>query len=124
MTNRTEGKHVHFTFNTTQEFLDSRGLNLDDIKRATLTLARIFELKYPRFFPLDIKTPDIDRMLNVAAILEAVEGFAGFKRHILEYSKESFENHLFTARTALWLSKQGLEIEFDRRLTISHQNQT
>ena len=113
MSDRSEGKHVHFTFNTTQEFLDSRGLNLDDLKRMTLTLARVFGLKYQRFFPLDIKTPDIDRMLNVAAILEPVESFAGFKRHILAYSKESFGNHLFTAKTALWLSKQDLEIEFE-----------
>ena len=93
--------------------MDSRGLNVDDIKRVTLTLARIFGLNYPRFFPLDIQTPDIDRMLSIAAIMEPVEGFAGFNRHILEYSKKSFENHLFTAKTALWLSQQGLEVEFE-----------
>nr|WP_321441110.1 hypothetical protein [uncultured Hyphomonas sp.] len=113
MNDEPEGKQVPFTFNTTQEFLDKRGLSLEDIKKVTQTLARIFGLNYPRFFPLDIKTPDIDRMLNIAAILEPVAGFAGFKRHILAYSKESFGNHLFTARTALWLSKQGLEIEFE-----------
>ncbi|WP_176083096.1 hypothetical protein [Martelella sp. HB161492] len=89
---------------------------MDDIKRVTLTLARIFGLKYPRFFPVDIKTPDINRMLNAAAILEPVESFAGFKQHILEYSKESFGNHLFTAKTALWLAKQGLEIEFEPKI--------
>lgn len=113
MSDKPEGKQVHFTFKTTQEFLDRRGLSLDDIKTVTLTLARVFGLNYPRFFPLDIKTPDIDRMLYVAGILEPVEGFAGFKRHILGYSKESFDNHLFTAKTALWLSRQGLEIEFE-----------
>lgn len=113
MSDRSEAKQFRFTVNTNQEFLDSRGLNLDDIKRMTLTLARIFGQKYPRFFPLEIKTPDIDRMLNVASILEPVESFAGFKRHVLEYSKESFGNHLFTAKTALWLSKQGLAIEFE-----------
>lgn len=113
LSDRSEVKQVHFTFNTTQEFLDDRGLSVDSLKSMALTLARFFGLKYPRFFPLDIKTPDIERMLRVAAILEPVERFAGFKRHIVEYSKESFENHLFTAKTALWLSKQGLEIEFE-----------
>ncbi|WP_269583833.1 hypothetical protein [Roseibium sp. Sym1] len=113
MSDEPEGKQVNFTLNTTQEYLDDRSLSLDEIKKVTLTLARIFGLNYPRFFPHDIKTSDIDRMLNVAGILEPVEGFAGFKRHILGYSKESFDNHLFTAKTALWLAKQDQEIEFE-----------
>lgn len=116
MSERSEGKQIHFTFNTTQEFLDRRGLSVAGLKKMTLTLARIFGLRYPRFFPLDIKTPDIDRMLHVAAILAPVEGFAGFKRHIHQYDKGSFGNHLFTAKVALWLSKQDLEIEFEPRI--------
>ena len=39
---------------------------LDNIKKVTSAPARISRLKYPRFFPFDINTLDIDRMLSVA----------------------------------------------------------
>lgn len=113
MPNEPEGKHVRFEIKTTQEFLDGNGLTMADVQEATLTLARCLGLKYERFFPLQVRSEHIDSIVETARVLRAVEDFPGFKRHIREYGKGSIEDHLFTARTASWLARLGLSVEFE-----------
>ncbi len=76
-------------------------------------MAQIFGNSYKRHFKVKIRTQDIDRILTVSRTLLGIEKLEGFDRHIKEYSKGSFEDHRFTARTAFWLVDQGFEVEME-----------
>ena len=111
-------KRIQIRIETSQEHLDERNVSLEDVKKRIDALVRIFGRKYPRFFPSEISTNDIDRILYVASELEAVEGLDGFDRHIELYTKDSFEDHMFTAKTAAWAhwARQGRRIRTGDRL--------
>jgi len=113
MANSPHGKHVHIEIKTTQEFLDARGLSLEDVKEATLALGKIFGRKYARMFPVKIKSENIDRIMDIITLLRATEDFSGFNRHIKCYDKNNIQDHLFTAKTALWLANLGMTVEFE-----------
>ncbi|NNF23439.1 MAG: hypothetical protein HKN63_01335 [Rhodobacteraceae bacterium] len=113
MANPKDGKHVKFKINTTQEFLDSRGLTIDKLKESLSVLAEIFGLKYERLFPTKISSEHIDRILHVSELLGPLRQLPGFNRHIKLYDKNNFDDHLFAARTASWLVGQGISVEFE-----------
>ena len=113
----SQGKHVQFRIHTSQEALDRLDATLDDVKVAVQCLARCFGQLYERFFPVNISTGDIGMLLEVSRVVGAVEDFPGFKRHIRGYSKASFADHIFTARTAAWLAGSGKGVEFEPRVS-------
>ena len=90
MVKHKDGKHVTFKINSTQKFLDSRGLTIPQLKEAVLLLGDIFGLKYERLFPTRIRSEDIDRKLHVAELLGPLRQLPGFNRHIKLYDKNSF----------------------------------
>ena len=113
MVNSQSDKHIHLEINTTQEFLDARGLSLSDVKEATLALGQVFGRKYARMFPIKINSGNIDRIMDTFKVLRAVEDFSGFSRHIKYYDKKNIQDHLFTAKTASWLASLGMTVEFE-----------
>ncbi len=109
-------KLVNVTISTSKEYLNNLGLSLKDVKCEVEYLSKCFGKKYPRMFPVNIYTQDIDRILYVSKILKKIENCDGFKRHLREYNKNNIKDHLFTAKTAGWLLNLGYKLELEPNL--------
>lgn len=103
-------KRVPFKINTTKEFLDERGITIENIKDNLKFLSSIFGLNYLRLFPLEISTNDIDYVYYCSEILRSIQECDGFKRHIKEYNSKNIGAHLYTARVAKFLLYRGYNI--------------
>lgn len=113
---------LRIKIDTFQEHLDARDVSLAHVMDRIKFLVQIFGAKYARLFPVKIGTNDLDRILYVAGALEAVQGVAGFDRHIRQYSKLSMEDHLFTAKAAAWLTGIGKAVEFEPETASDQRN--
>jgi len=109
-------KKVSVSINTTEEHLKYVGLSIEDILRRVKFLTICFGTKYPRMFPLDVNSNDIDRIIHTARILQRIERCDGFKRHLIQYDKNNIEDHLFTAKTAGWLLDKNYKVSLEPEL--------
>lgn len=103
-------KHINVKINTTFEYLKSAGLSPEDIKDRIKYLTDCFGTKYPRMFPLNVNSSDIERISQIVFCLRKIEGCDGFDRHINQYDKNNIEDHLFSARVAAWFLDQEFNV--------------
>lgn len=109
-------KKVSGTIRTTEEHLKHAGLSLEDVVREVRFLAKCFGKKYPRMFPLDVNSNDIDQIIHTVSILKKIESCDGFKRHLIQYDKNNIEDHLFTAKVAGWLLDKNYKVTLEPEL--------
>lgn len=104
---------VPFKINTTQEFLDERGISLDVINEDVRFLSSIFGRKYFELFPTEISNNDIDYISYCSNILRSVRDCEGFKEHIKEYNSNNKHAHLYTARVARFLLQRDFKVTLE-----------
>lgn len=98
---------------TSKDYLESLGLNLEEVQSEINSFIQLLGKKYFEIFPSEIGGIEISRILYCKRILEPISNCKGFKRHIKEYNKTEFENHLFTAKVANYLLRKGFEVELE-----------
>jgi hypothetical protein len=103
-------KRVSFNINTTKEFLDEKGITIENVKDNLKFLSSIFGLNYLKLFPLEISTNDIEYVYYCSEILRSIQECDGFNRHIKEYNSNNIGAHLYTARVAKFLLNRGYKI--------------
>lgn len=110
MSEKPEGKHVHFSFNTTEEHLKSLELSIEDVKELIGFMAEFFGTQYLKLFPLKLNGNDISTFKELRPVLEKVKNTEGVKRLIRQMNRNNFDHHMFTVRVAGWLLDTGYEV--------------
>ena len=112
---KTKMKEIKMSFkiNTTQEFLNERGISFDDIKEDITFLSSIFGTKYFDLFPNEIATSDIDYISYCSNILRSIRDCEGFKEHIKEYNQKNKHAHLYSARVARFFLQRGFKVTLE-----------
>ncbi len=98
---------------TTQEYLNSNGLSIVEIQNRIQYLVDCFGTKFSRIFPLNVNDNDIERISHIVLCLKRIESCDGFNRHITQYDKNNIEDHLFSARVAIWFLDQGYKVTLE-----------
>ena len=106
-------KKISISIKTTDAHLENIGLSIEGIQGEIRCLAKYFGTKYPRMFPWDINSNDIDRIIHTVSILKKIENCNGFKRHISQYDKNNIEDHLFTAKVSGWLLDKNYKVTLE-----------
>jgi len=99
--------------NTTQEFLDSLQLSLEEVQNEVNSFIQLIGKKYFEIFSTKLGSNEISDILYYKSVLEPISKCEGFKRHIKEYNSTEFGNHLFTAKVANFLIRKGYEVELE-----------
>jgi len=106
-------RKVSFKINTSQEYLNERGLSIEDIKKDIKFLSSTFGSKYLDLFPYEISINDIDYILYCSNILRSIQDCDGFKEHINEYNSKNKHAHLYTARVARFFLRKDYSVTLE-----------
>lgn len=109
-------KKIGVRIQTTEAHLEQIGFSVEGVRAEVEYLTECFRSNFTGFFGRNFRSQDIDKVIFVSNILKQVENCRGFRRHLDQYSKTSFDDHLFTARVAAWLLDQGYNVEMEPEL--------
>lgn len=109
-------KKIGVKIRTTEEHLEQIGFSIEGVRAEVEYLTKCFRSKFTGFFGQEFRSQDIDKVIFVSNILKKIENCSGFRRHLDQYSKTSFSDHLFTARVAAWLLDRGYNVEMEPEL--------
>ena len=96
------------------EALQMRGVTVDEVKSYRKYLRGVLKERFSEIVPNNIiDTQSLDLILMLHDIFSKLDNISGFKRHAAQYNKSRFLSTLFVSRLAVFLNKNGYEIELE-----------